>query len=200
MELCKQALGFVLLAVAAWLIMVLPQQRRTPVLYFAVALAFCVWVWGTWVTYSTARLRKWTIRISVVAVAVILGWALLKPPTKLIDWQPSDAGLIESAISEQKPVLIKFYADWCLSCKVIEKVVYSRKDVAELIDRKKVFAIKADTMAQGYPATIDLKNKYSELGVPVSMLFLPGRKEPVRWYDKTFADELKNLLQNLPAR
>ncbi|MHC4664990.1 MAG: protein-disulfide reductase DsbD family protein [Planctomycetota bacterium] len=200
MELFKQALGFVLLAVAAWLIMVLPQQRRTPVLYFAVALAFCVWVWGTWVTYGTARLRKWVIRIIAVAVAVILGWALLKPPTKLIDWQPYDAGLIESAISEQKPVLIKFYADWCLSCKVIEKVVYSRKDVAELIDRKKVFAIKADTTAQGYPATIDLKNKYSELGVPVSMLFLPGRKEPVRWYDKTFADELKNLLQKLPAR
>jgi hypothetical protein len=39
---------------------------------------------------------------------------------------------------------------------------------------------------------------YNEPGVPVSMLFVPGRKEPVRWRGMSFADELKVILQELP--
>jgi hypothetical protein len=61
-------------------------------------------------------------------------------------------------------------------------------------------AIKADTTEKKHPATLALKNKYKEPGVPVSILFLPGREQPVRWYDKSFAGELKQLLEKLPSK
>jgi thiol:disulfide interchange protein len=200
MEIFKQAVGFILLFIAVWLIAALPQQRRTGVLYFALAVAFCIWVWGSWVDYSTKFSRKLIIRIIAAALAVTAGLYFLTPAEKLIDWQEYDAELIEASFKNQRPVLIKFTADWCMSCRFVEKTVYSRKDIAELIEQKSVLAVKADTTVKDHPATLALKNIYNEPGVPVSILFLPGRQEPVRWRGKLFADELKELLEKLPSK
>ena len=87
-----------------------------------------------------------------------------------------------------------------MSCRFVEKTVYSHKDIAELIEQKSVLAVKADTTVKDHPATLALKNIYNEPGVPVSILFLPGRQEPVRWRGKLFADELKELLEKLPSK
>ena len=78
---------------------------------------------------------------------------------------------------------------------------------AELIKEKAVLAIKADTTFEinpttliENPATLALKNKYNEPGVPVSILFLPGTKEPVRLREILFKEKLKVLLQQLPSK
>jgi thiol:disulfide interchange protein len=111
MELFKQAIGFVLLVIAVKLIGALPQARIIRVLYFAVVLGFCVWMWGGWVDYNTKTSRKWLIRIIAVVLAVAAGRLFLPaPPAELIAWQGYDAGLIKTARTEGRPVLIKFTA------------------------------------------------------------------------------------------
>ena len=200
MELFKQGIGFVLLIIAVKLVLALPEARTTGVLYFSVILAFCVWMWGTWVDFGTKPLKKWTVRLAAVVLAVLSGWALLPSAKELIDWKPYEAAAIETAIEQQRPVLIKFTADWCLSCQTVQKVVYSRKDIADLIKRKNVLAIKADTTEKEFPATIALENIYNEPGVPVTMLFVPGKEEPYRWRGILFAGELKKQLEELPDK
>ena len=201
MELFKQAIGFVLLIIAVKLITALPQTRRMGVLYFAVVLGFCVWMWGSWVGYNTKLLRKWLIRIIAIGLAVIAGWSFLpEPADELIAWQKYDAELIGTALTQERPVLVKFTADWCLSCQAVDRLVYSREDVAKLIEEKGILAIKADTTVRDYPATLALKNVYNEPGVPVSMLFVPGKNEPVRWRNMSFANELKAFLERLPSK
>lgn len=201
MELFKQAVGFLLLLIAVKLIAALPEARRTSVLYFAVVLAFCVWMWSCWVTYNTKPLRKWLIRIIALVLAASAGWIFLPAPAaELIKWQPYDAAAIETAKAESRPVLIKFTADWCWNCGVVEKVVFGRKDIAELMEQKDVLAIKADTTLENYPAALDLKNKYKEPGVPVTILYMPGNEEPVRFHEIFFAKKLKGLLEKLPSK
>ncbi len=196
MELFKQAIGFVLLVIAVKLIGALPAGRRIDVLYFSVVLAFCVWMWGGWVSFGTAASKKWTIRIIAVALAVAAGFAFLpEPKANLINWQQYDAAAIEQAKTRGQAVLIEFTADWCLNCAVVEKLVYSREDIAGLIKKKDVLAVKADTTASS-PATIDLKNTYNEPGVPVTILLLPDGTE-MRWRGMRFANELKKLLEKL---
>ena len=199
MELFKQGIGFILLIVAIWLIGTLAQEHRISVLYFALALSFCVWMWGGWVSYNTARLHRWAIRTSAVLLVVLAGLFFLMPSNKLIDWQNYDAGLIDTALEESRPVLIEFTADWCMSCKVVERFVYSRQDIAALIEEKDVLAIKADTTGNS-PATLAKKNLYNEPGVPVSILLGPGREQTRRWHGKFFADELKVALEKLPSK
>ena len=70
MEIFKQAIGFVLLIIAVKLITALPLQQKTGALYYAVVLGFCVWIWGTWITYNMNPLRKWLIRLIALAIAV----------------------------------------------------------------------------------------------------------------------------------
>jgi len=199
MEIFKQAIGFILLVIAVKLIAALPEPRRIGVSYFAVVLAFSVWMWAGWVGYGTRLSRKWLIRIMAIVLAVTAGWAFLPAPAaELIDWQQYDPELIDTALIQERPVLIKFTADWCWNCNVVDKVVYSRKDIARLIEQKGVLAVKADTTEKDNPASIDFQNLYNELSLPVSMLFLPGQKEPVRWRGELFfADELKTLLDKI---
>lgn len=200
MELFKQTIGFVLLIIAVKLIVALPEVRTTGVLYFAVILAFCLWMWGAWVDYNTKPSRKWLVRIIAIVLTITAGWTFLPAPTEeLIDWQKYDDA-IETAKDEGRPVLIKFTADWCLSCQAADRIVYRRKDIAKLIEEKGVLAFKADTTVKDYPATLALKNVYNEPGVPVSILFAPGKKEPLRWRGMAFGDQLKTQLEKLPTR
>jgi len=198
MERIKQGLGFLLLLVAVKLLSALPGEWRISVLYYVVILAFCVWMWGGWVSYSTARGRKLLVRIIALAIAVGAGWAILPAHAeKPIDWRDYDAAEIAKATREHRPVLIKFTADWCTSCSVVERFVYMRKDVGELIKRKGVLAFKADTTLAENVATVDLANVYKEPGVPVSILLLPdgGQKKLRGLIGK---NDLKEILNNLP--
>jgi len=199
MELFKQGIGFVLLVIAVKLVTALPEARISGALYFAVVLGFCAWMWGMWAGYGVRLARKWLVRALAAALAVSAGWVFLPAPSyELIDWQSYDALSIEAAVKNGRPVLIKFTADWCLSCQTVEKLVYSRKDIAKLIEQKNVLAVKADTTKWDSPATLALKYAYNEPGVPISMLFVPGRKEPLKWRGILFANELKKHLEQLP--
>ncbi len=82
----------------------------------------------------------------------------------------------------------------------MDKVVYHREDIAKLIEEKAVLAIKADTTAKDYPATLALRNTYNEPGVPVTILFIPGAEEPVKFHEIFFAGKLKDLLEKLPSK
>jgi len=199
MELFKQAMGFVLLLVAVWLIAALPEDRVAGALYFSVFLSFCVWMWSGWVTFNTPRIKKFLVRTIAAAIAVLAGFSFLPPPApSLINWLQYDSAKIELLVKEQKPVLIDFTADWCPNCKVVDKFIYSRKSIADLIKTKGVFAFKADAATKDSPATIDLQKVYNEPAIPVTIFFIPGRSQPVRLPGVVIGKELKSLLKKLP--
>jgi thiol:disulfide interchange protein len=200
MELFKQTVGFILLVIAVKLIAALPQTRRMDILYFAVILSFALWMWGSWVSYNTKLSGKLLIRLIATALVFASGWMFLaRPAGELIVWEKYDRALIDEQIQLGRAVLIKFTADWCLSCQVVEKQVYSRADIAKLITEKNVFAVKADTTVHDYPATSALKDVYKEPGVPVTILHLPGSEIPLRWRGMFFGDTLKNSLQQISS-
>jgi len=198
MELFKQGIGFVLLLIAVKLIAALPFELMTGILYFSIVIGFGLWMWGGWVSFNTKMSRKWLIR-TIAVILILAGGFLFLPTSKaeLIDWQGYDANLIRQARKESRPVLIKFTADWCFSCQVVEKTVYSKKDIADLIKEKDVLAIKADTTESDFPATVALKNVYREPGVPVTIVYVPGHDEDLRWRGIIFADELKKVLESI---
>jgi len=200
MALFKQGLGFLLLIIAVWLAGALPVKMRMSVLYFAVAVSFSIWMWGAWVGYNTALVKKWIVRAAAVGLTVLAGFYLLGAKQDKIDWQDYDSQSIQQAQREGRAVLIDFTAEWCLSCKVVDKFVYQRDDIAGLIDKKNVLAVKADTTQRDRPATRALKEVYKEPGVPVTILHLPGENKTLRWRGKDFGDDLKESLKKLGAK
>jgi thiol:disulfide interchange protein len=209
MEIFKQTMGFVLLIVGIWLISVLPEHSRANVLYFALILAFCVWMWGSWVRFDSPAAKKWAIRTIAIVIAIVTGWLLLQGTAAAdsaaqqrmqqgsIEWQPYDADKIKLYLDRGRPVLVDWTADWCLTCKAVEKTVYGRDDIQQLLKAKNILTMKADTTWSSNKAAIDLEKIYNEPGVPVQMLFVPGQDKPVRLPGLVVGEELKHLLEGV---
>ncbi|MFC1737795.1 protein-disulfide reductase DsbD family protein [Planctomycetota bacterium] len=200
MEFFKKSMGFLLFFIAVKLTLTaLPKERLVNVLIYGIVFSFCVWMWGRWVSFSTPAAKKWTVRLTALIIAFAAGiWMLPAPVEADIDWQKYDANLVSQATLNKQPVLLKFTADWCTNCKVVDKKVYHDPKVVEYIKEKNVLAIKADTTVINYPATVDLKKVYGEAGnVPVTILLLPnGGKEKFRGiFDR---EHLIEILKELP--
>jgi thiol:disulfide interchange protein DsbD len=200
MEHFKKTCGFLLLFIAVKLsLAALPKERLINVLLYGVVFSFCVWVWGTWVTFSTPARKKWGVRLGMLVLAVVAGFWLLPSQVALVPWQSYDALAIKQAVDKDQPVLIKFTADWCSNCKVLERRVYQSKDVADLIEAKGILPIKADTTTKDLPATVDLSAVYGEAGnIPVTILLLPGQ-EPVKLGGIFQKQTLTKILSGLPT-
>ncbi|MBU1261245.1 MAG: DUF255 domain-containing protein [Planctomycetes bacterium] len=198
MELFKHATGFILLAIGVKLLEAVQLEKIINVLYYAIVLTVCIWMWSVCVSHNTPAVKKWIIRAIAVGLAIFLGFTLLAEKEKgLIDWQGYDAEIIASAQQGNRPILMDFTADWCLSCKILEKIVYSNKQVADLIKQKGVLAIKADTTGYDYPAAKALKEIYNEPAVPVTVLLLPGKEAPIKLRGNLIKNELIKNLQSL---
>jgi thiol:disulfide interchange protein DsbD len=198
MELFKHATGFVLLGIGVKLLEAVQADKIIDILYYAVVLAVCVWMWGVCVSYETPAVKKFVIRLAAIILAVAFGFLLLSGPQKaIIDWQPYNAEVIAAAQKENRPVIIDFSADWCLSCKILDKTVFSSKQIGDLIKQKGVLAIKADTTRYDYPATIALREIYKEPAVPVTVLLLPGKETPIKLAGNLIKNELVKNLQSL---
>ncbi len=204
MEIFKKSTGFLLFLIAAKLTLAaLPRDRLLNVLMYGIVFSFCVWMWGQWVGFGTPAGKRRLVRGIALAIAVGVGFWLLPaggpPEDAVIDWQSYDRDVVQTATDQKRPVLLKFTAEWCTNCKVVEKYVYHVPEVAELIAQKNVLPIKADTTSISYPATADFRDIYGEAGnLPVTIVLLPdGTQKKLRGtFDKK---DLIQILKTLPG-
>ncbi len=197
MEKIKVAMGFLLLAVAAKMLTSLRGHMLEATVYFSTATAFAVWMWGGWVSFSTPAGKKWGVRIAALILILVAGFVFYPQEKVLIEWQGYDESVINKAVENNRPVLIKFTADWCTNCTVVKKHVFEQKDTAELMEDKNVLAVEGDTTTNELPATAALKEKYNEPGVPVTVIHKPGG-ETVKLRGIFDKQELIEILKSLP--
>lgn len=200
MEIFKKSCGFLLFFIAVKLTLTaLPKERLLNVLMYGIIFGFCAWMWGKWVSLATPKARRKAVRLAALLIAVAAGLGMLPAlPEVSIPWQGYDRDVVQEAISQGRPVLIKFTADWCTNCKVVDKRVYHEVEVANLIEAKDILAIRADTTVIDYPATVDLRDVYGEAGnVPVTIVIRPdGERDKLRGIFKKA--ELIEILEQLP--
>jgi thiol:disulfide interchange protein DsbD len=80
---------------------------------------------------------------------------------------------IAAARAANKPVLLDFYADWCVSCKEMEKYVFTRPDVhAALAD---YVLLQADVTANDATDQA-LMQRFGIIGPPMSLFFKDGQE------------------------
>jgi len=103
-----------------------------------------------------------------------------------IAWQGYDAQLVSAAASQNQPVLIDFYADWCIPCKQIEMKLFRAPLVVEQAEQ--FLSLKADLTAESSPEVVQLRKRYGVQGVP-TVILLNTHGQVYR----RFTDELINL-------
>ena len=168
----KKAMGFVLVAMAFYFLRPLTGDE---VFRWGVVLALLV---GAIYLFSARGTAGRTMRLACASILLIAGAAFALPRTPLdgVEWQKYDAAAIAAASASSRPVVIDFYADWCLPGKELDQKTFSDPRVKSEMDR---FArLKADLTLAGDARTESLAREFSVVGVP-TIVFLDsnGREQ-----------------------
>jgi thiol:disulfide interchange protein len=190
----KQFLAFPVYGTGVWLTFVLAKEAGelavTAVLAGLVLIALAAWAYEG-LRNTEHRWRRWGMAVSVVplfgAVAVLtlagIGQPLGAASTEDkagIDWMPFNAGRIDELQAQGTPVFVDFTADWCITCKLNERVALENPAVIEAFANNKVAALRADWTRQD-PSITRMLEANGRAGVPLYLFYpKPGSQGKTR--------------------
>lgn len=118
---------------------------------------------GMWMV----RLKQ-AMGVLLAATALWLGWISYQQtvPRK----GEAFSVQLEKALAGKQIVFVDFTADWCVNCKVNEKLVLNSESVQRVIKEKGVLLLKADWTRGDADITALLK-KFGRAGVPLYVIF-----------------------------
>ncbi|MFN2441527.1 MAG: cytochrome c biogenesis protein CcdA, partial [Thermoanaerobaculia bacterium] len=171
----KQALGFVLIAMAFYFL--------RPIVPDA------VYQWGVGLSLLAGALYLLLRRGGAVAGAaavraacgvILLGAALFflwpRAAGPEVEWTPFDDQALAQARAEGRPVIIDFYADWCLPCKELDARTFNEAGV--VAESERFVRLKADLTSTGEPRVEQLTRDFRILGVP-TIVFIDASGDEV---------------------
>jgi len=186
----KQLLAFPVYGTAVWLAFVLASEAGSigiaAALSGLVLIAFAAWLYEA-VRLGTGRAR--VLGLAASAIAVIAALALAKIPgenggsavvpetasTGGAGWQPFSGARLAALRAEGRPVFIDFTADWCITCKVNERVALNDPAVKQAFDAAGVATLRGDwTLRDGEITRVLEANGRG--GVPL-YLYYPASKD-----------------------
>jgi suppressor for copper-sensitivity B len=176
----RRVLGFALLGTAAWLISVLAVQAGT---LAALSVGACLGALLIllWAQRRLGGFQRATALMSLTTVGVL---AFVPPslfPTRgLADqapiahrlWRPFDAAQIPNLVAEGHVVVVEVTADWCITCRVNEKLVLDRAPVITALAHRNIVAMKADWTRPSEPIASYLAG-FGRYGIPFSVVYGP---------------------------
>ena len=189
MERIKLLFGFGLLGLAVWFIERLlsaPWQAAVWALFW---LGLAVWLllgcWRFWRQAAAASgqgnvagRRIWLALqgaggAASLLAAVLMTLAAVQARTAdtvdLFDAQVRSLPQLQALLPQQsKPVMLDFYADWCIECKLMERHVLTDPQVSRALDA--VVLVRADVTAND-TAEVALMKHYGVLGPPTVLFF-----------------------------
>jgi thiol:disulfide interchange protein DsbD len=114
------------------------------------------------------------MRLSSAALLLGAAWLWPRPAAServALAWQGYDAAQVEAAIAAGGPVVLDFYADWCLPCKELDRNTFSDPEVAARLASFSRFKVNLTT---SNAETEALQARYRVAGVPTVAFFLGG--------------------------
>jgi thiol:disulfide interchange protein DsbD len=110
-------------------------------------------------------------------------------------WAHDEAGALVRAKAEGRPVILDFWAEWCVACKELDRTAWSDPRVRE--EATRFLAVKVDG-TDDTEAFQALLAKYAVVGMP-TVLFIDsrGREVPLRVTAAISADEMLAVLRGV---
>lgn len=159
MDRFKQVLAFPIYGTAVWLAFVLSAESGsvgiTAALAGLVLIAFAAWIYEA-VRMGEGSRRRWGLGASALAVAGAIALLAIPEATSAeagagevsaaggLAWQPFSQQKLDALRAEGKPVFVDFTADWCITCKVNERVALNDPGVRQAFADKGIVALRGD--------------------------------------------------------
>lgn len=195
MQTFREALGFPMLGTCIWLVWVLAQQAGANGVVIQLS-AMALLVFAIWLNRKVDSSFALPITVALVLLSVVfavngVGDAhdeMLKREkasgnkkysfaTDLIPWGTYSEAEIKDKVAAGKTVFVNFTAAWCLTCKVNERVAFASKEVRDLFKNGSAVGLIGDWTNRD-PEITKALSRHNRLGVPLYLVYKPGKTEP----------------------
>jgi thiol:disulfide interchange protein DsbD len=167
----RKLMGWVLVAMAFYMIRpLIPFHWGKPALMalvlFAASLHLC------WLDRSGEGFRRFVFFKRAMGLFLFVGaLAYLGIGTysgQGVAWVPYRESRMESAFQQKKPVILDFYAEWCVPCRIMDSKVFTAPEVVQL--SRQVVMMRVDLTKRRTDQEAVLK-RWGVRGVPTVLFF-----------------------------
>ncbi|WP_248679451.1 protein-disulfide reductase DsbD family protein [Sinimarinibacterium sp. CAU 1509] len=175
MELFKQFMAFPLYLTVVWLLWVLVRQTDAQmmarVMMGLVLIAFAMWLWN--------RSGPLSASLKLGALAAAIGLLFVAPVASIGGpnhgdtaeaWSPQRVAELRA---DGRTIFVDFTADWCLTCKVNERVALKSSRVEQLFTDRDVAVLVGDWTRSDPAITAELA-RFGRNGVPLYLVYVRG--------------------------
>lgn len=167
----KKLMGWVLVGMAAYIISpLIPHHLGKSGLLAVIAIVAGIHL-GL-VDRTGGRLPGFLYLKKIVGIIIVVGGFIYLfssfHKAEGVTWIPYDQDIISRAAKDKKPLILDFYADWCLPCKEMDKQVFSDPEVVKL--SRNFITVRLD-LTRRQPFQKEVLRRYHVLGVP-TVVFL----------------------------
>ncbi len=191
----RNVLAFPMFATGIWLFWIIGKQTGVNAMAVAFAAALCfgfaLWTYGR--SVGSGRPWRWrTAAAAALITAVAAGATVERPEPEAVPAAASTADSVSHAgtlgllqleqfspermtgyIDSQQPLFVYFTADWCVNCKVNERVALSTDEVGEAFAEKGIKVLVGDWTNED-PVITEWLQRYGRAGVPLYLYFPRG--------------------------
>jgi suppressor for copper-sensitivity B len=184
----RRILGLALFGTAAWLGTVLAANSGSSTA-LAVGTVVCAIILLIAARHRLGADGGWLMPL---AIASLSGLAFLVPgrgdiapsgaaasrpfEAGKVDWQPFAPGEIQRIVAEGKIVFVNVTADWCITCRVNERLVLGRDPVQSVLAGSDVITMQAD-WTKPDEAIARYLSRFGRYGIPFDAVYGPSLQQ-----------------------
>jgi uncharacterized protein len=192
----KKVMGVGMLAVALYFLQPFLKDRVMGILVVAFALVSGVYVGFLEKTHLASRLfpiLKGAIGAALIAAGLWLSMPLLSA-REGPEWEPYSDEAFARAAGGGRPILVDFYADWCLPCRELDRFTFSDPEVLE--ETRRFVLLKADLTQFESPGVRKVRDRFEVIGVP-TLVFVDGQGQDHKDLRVYGFEDAKSMLARL---
>ncbi len=170
----ERILGLLLMATAIYLFSMLPADLHVKTLITLLVAATSAWIWGRWGSLRGSITRRMFLgAFAFGAIALSTFWAFLPPQQDSVPWVEFSEERFRADLGK-KAMIVEFTADWCPTCKVLERTTLAAPNLLPILDQYSVMPVKVDMTAKN-ESHDELLKALDSASIPLLAVFPEGK-------------------------